>query len=301
MLNKVDTTDSNIITTYQEIPFKTTKSFDNMFFEAKEELIGRLDYFMKNEDKYKDLGMPYTLGMLFHGPPGTSKTSCIKAIARYTNRHIISIPIKKINNIDVLKHIFLSPKINDVFIPSEKRLYVFEEIDCGQWANIVQNRSMSKSETDSIPIEFEPEVHGPAEYRDVRQTTKPTKQKQKDIKQPEPSITLGEFLELIDGIVEIPGRMMVMTSNHPDKLDPALIRPGRVDIVIEFKKMTRKDIAKMYQLWFSQEVPKHIYNEMLDYIFSQAEIGNLFSTQDKKLIMNALKTSTIPVDKKTSK
>ena len=35
---------------------------------------------------------------------------------------------------------------------------------------------------------------------------------------------------MLDGVVDSPGRILIMTSNHPEKLDPALIRPGRVDI-----------------------------------------------------------------------
>jgi ATP-dependent 26S proteasome regulatory subunit len=93
------------------------------------------------------------------------------------------------------------------------------------------------------------------------------------------TITLGDFLELLDGIVEIPGRMIIMTSNHPEILDPALIRPGRVDIVIEFKKLSKENVADMYKLWFGSALDEKVYKDMKDYAFTQADIGNLFASR----------------------
>ena len=51
----------------------------------------RMDLFSNNPDWYKEKGIPHTLGILLHGPPGTGKTSLIKAIAKDTNRHIFNI------------------------------------------------------------------------------------------------------------------------------------------------------------------------------------------------------------------
>jgi len=101
-------------------------------------------------------------------------------------------------------------------------------------------------------------------------------------------ITLGDLLEVLDGIIETPGRMIVMTSNHPEEIDEALLRPGRIDINIEFKKMTRQDIKSMYELWFHEPFPQHVFAQMKDHIFTQAEVGNIFSTMSKKTIFSKL-------------
>lgn len=42
-------------------------------------------------------------------------------------------------------------------------------------------------------------------------------------------LNLAGLLNVLDGVVDSPGRVVVMTTNHPDKLDPALIRPGRIN------------------------------------------------------------------------
>ena len=45
-------------------------------------------------------------------------------------------------------------------------------------------------------------------------------------------LDLSGMLNVLDGVVDSPNRIVVMTSNHPEKLDPALIRPGRVNLKV---------------------------------------------------------------------
>ena len=44
-----------------------------------------------------------------------------------------------------------------------------------------------------------------------------------------PRRALQGLLNVLDGVVDTPGRIVIMTTNHPEALDPALIRPGRID------------------------------------------------------------------------
>ena len=81
----------------------------------------------------------------------------------------------------------------------------------------------------------------------------------------------------------MPGRMIIFTSNYPKSIDASLLRHGRIDITIEFKKLSKKNVQDMYQLWFSKPIPQDIYDKMKDRIFTQANIGNLFSTKFKNV------------------
>lgn len=45
-------------------------------------------------------------------------------------------------------------------------------------------------------------------------------------------LDLSGLLNVLDGVVDCPNRILIMTTNHPEKLDPALIRPGRIDKII---------------------------------------------------------------------
>ena len=56
----------------------------------------KIKYFSSNEQTYKLLGRPYSMGIMLYRKPGTGKTSCIKAIANLTQRHIVDISLKKI-------------------------------------------------------------------------------------------------------------------------------------------------------------------------------------------------------------
>lgn len=274
---------------YSELEFKTTKSFDNMFFEEKEMLKNKVDMFeYKNVDRYERLGIPRTLGMMFHGEPGTGKTSAIKALAKYTGRHIVIVPVKKINTADQLQKVFLNERINGVKIPMSKRLYVFEEIDCSQWKSIVTARQYQHhKEPEALDNKQANKIDELAELMMVAMdpnASEPLKCK----KDTQFDLTLGDILELLDGMVEMPNRMIIMTTNHPEHLDPALLRPGRIDLLIRFKKLTRQNILDMYKLWFDTEVPIQYASKIKDYTFSQAEIGNLFSTYDNQHILETL-------------
>jgi chaperone BCS1 len=65
-------------------------------------------------------------------------------------------------------------------------------------------------------------------------------------------VTFAGFLNALDGVVAPEGRMLVMTTNHPDKLDPALIRFGRVDRRVDFTFAT-PDQARRLFLWFFRD------------------------------------------------
>jgi shikimate kinase len=47
---------------------------------------------------------------------------------------------------------------------------------------------------------------------------------------PADEVSLGGLLNVVDGLSSREDRILILTSNHPDKLDPALLRPGRIDV-----------------------------------------------------------------------
>ena len=64
-------------------------------------------------------------------------------------------------------------------------------------------------------------------------------------------MTLSDLLEAFDGVLEMKSRMMVITTNHLDRLDPALIRHGRVSTSLEFKRCTEKTIIDIFSKFYT--------------------------------------------------
>ena len=63
-------------------------------------------------------------------------------------------------------------------------------------------------------------------------------------------LNLSGLLNVLDGVVDTPGRMLIMTSNHPEMLDPSLIRPGRIDKRLFLSYLGYQDLAKMLEHYF---------------------------------------------------
>ena len=87
---------------------------------------------------------------------------------------------------------------------------------------------------------------------------------------------LSGILNVLDGVVDTPGRFLVMTTNHPEVLDPALIRPGRIDKKLLLSYMTYQDMANLIEHYF------------------QVKLDNKMVTRLKKAVLGTslYKTST---------
>jgi mitochondrial chaperone BCS1 len=65
-------------------------------------------------------------------------------------------------------------------------------------------------------------------------------------------VTLSGLLNALDGVSSREGQVFFLTTNHPDRLDPALMRPGRVDLKLELGHAV-PDQARRLFLWFYQD------------------------------------------------
>jgi ATPase family associated with various cellular activities (AAA) len=213
-------------------PFQTNRLFTNLFGEQMETIRERVKFFINNKRWYDAKGIPYTLGILLSGPPGTGKTSTIKCIANETNRHIFNINLNSDITKKQLENLFFNENVvvssngqrnaGTICIPLEQRLYVLEDIDCQ--SNLVLDRELSPS---------------PSERTESNE-----------------SIDLSFLLNLLDGVLENPGRIVIMTSNYPERLDRALIRPGRIDVMASFDCCSHKTIIDMMEFFYDCKLTK---------------------------------------------
>ena len=155
----------------------------------------------------------------------------------------------------------------------DKKIIVFEDIDC--IGDIVEERKTKKKKNKKVTDNQENMV---VSIKDMV---------------PDP-LTLDDFLNLWDGVRETPGRIIIITSNHYDKLDKALIRPGRIDICYEFKNASRKVISNMYNSFFGKKIEESVLSKIPEYKYSPAEITNIFmnSRDDPKFFIRQLINNT---------
>lgn len=273
---------------WDEIQFLSTRTFSNIFFSGKTHIVKKLDFFLHNKEWYFNKGIPYSLGIGMHGPPGTGKTSLIKAIGNYTNRHIIVISLKIIKTKKQLDSIFFEERYNTDnkrgSIGFDKKIVVFEDIDC--IGDIVMDREKKKNKSTTglgKKLNFdELSTNSKINVGDLLETIVATeKASEKMVEFPKVSadeepITLDDILNLWDGIRETPGRIMIISSNHYYDLDPALIRPGRIDVTLELSYASHKIIKEMYKNLFGEELNEESLNDINDNFYSPAEIINIY-------------------------
>ena len=267
--------DGDIQAEWEEINFTTNKTFDHVFFDKKDKLMNQIDFFMNNPQWYKKHGIPHHLGLLLYGTPGCGKTSTIKVIAQRTGYSIIVINLNRIKSSRELESIFYSQMINKKVIPNNKRIYVFEDIDC--LSSVVLERSEVNSEASSI--------NGDDADNSIMKLASAIVGAQKGdtvtlMKDDSDKLNLSCLLNLLDGIIETPGRIVIMTSNYPERLDKALVRAGRIDISIELKKTSRAIIMEILSNFFeiTVDVLESTYESMIseieEYKYSPAEVCN---------------------------
>lgn len=217
----------------------------NIFFENKDKLINYITPFIYDpfekinlgEEKYKRSGFTFKAGLLFYGSPGCGKTSTIKAILKYTNRHGIIINLSKIKSCEELECLFRNRKIKKRIFSGKQLCFILEDCDAFE-NNIIKSRK----------IEEKPVTSEKCEKSDLLKLMEMSASK--PISTNEDILNLSCFLNILDGIIEMHGVMVIMTTNHPEKIDDALIRPGRFDFKYEFKKASSNIIKDMLQFKF---------------------------------------------------
>jgi len=258
---------------YSEFKFESGKSFSNVFYPEKEDIVKRIDFFTNNKAWYKKRGIPYTMGFMFYGDPGCGKTSTIKAIANHTQRHIVSIPLNKIRTAKELLNIFYNVRMNYKDIPLHQRLYVLEDIDAADLKNVVGERGDKENDKTEDNNSTKEDKEDSGIDMNLLNMLKGSSAWDKKSSR----LTLASLLEVLDGVMEMDGRMLIITTNYPEKLDKALIRPGRIDMKVHFGPMTSKNIMEMFEYYFETEVPSDFDISLLPEMkWTPAEVTQVF-------------------------
>lgn len=183
---------------------------------------------------YSNRGIPYRRGYMLHGPPGTGKSSlCFAAAgAMHLKIYLVSLNSKTLTE-DALASLFQS-------LP-RRCIVLLEDVDAAGVANKRESTVTDNSGTN---------VSGGSTDNSGNKPQNPDEErKPEDNSQEAPAhqgISLSALLNIIDGVASSEGRILVMTTNHLEKLDSALLRPGRVDMTIAFGYSDRETIRNLF-------------------------------------------------------
>lgn len=172
---------------------------------------------------------PDRMILLLSGPPGSGKSSIIKIIARHTNYHLLEIDLNSIDD-----GCFRSAIYNDGGLCVSNNpgiIYVMEDIDAMSDNVLTRENKASRNKDKKA-------------QQESSDSTASVISLKKDV-------TLSTLLNAFDGIRELPKSIIVMTTNYPERIDPALIRPGRITKHITVSALTAKQCNKLVRSYYS--------------------------------------------------
>merc|ERR1719222_824764 len=166
----------------------------------KQEMREAVELPLSHFDLYKQIGIDPPRGVLMYGPPGCGKTILSKAVAHHTTAAFIRV----VGSEFVQKYLGEGPRmVRDVFRLAKENspaIIFIDEIDA-----IATKRFDAQTGAD----------------REVQRI-------------------LLELLNQMDGFDQTTNVKVIMATNRQDTLDPALLRPGRLDRKIEFPLPDRR-------------------------------------------------------------
>jgi mitochondrial chaperone BCS1 len=183
----------------------------------KEHLVQDVAQFRRSKQRYERLGVPYHRGYLFYGPPGTGKTSLVSALAARFGLSIYTVNLADFSDRSLMSAVNQVP---------QHSVLLLEDIDCMRGS---QSRAGSESGSGQTASAT------PGAKENVSTQT---------------GVTLSGLLNVLDGFYAPTGVLFVMTTNHVDKLDQALLRPGRIDYKLYLGNASDHQKVELYRRFF---------------------------------------------------
>ncbi|KAK9748437.1 hypothetical protein RND81_02G057200 [Saponaria officinalis] len=255
---------------WESVKFNHPSTFDSLALdpEIKSTIIHDLDLFLERKDFYRKVGRAWKRGYLLYGPPGTGKSSLIAAIANYLKFDVYDLQLMHILGDDMLRKLLLST--------TNRSILVIEDIDCSM--GLPKKRTDDEDEDDDSDDD--------AKSKKSNEVWNPVK------------ISLSGLLNFIDGLWSSCGdeRIIIFTTNHKDRIDPALLRPGRMDMHVHMSYLGMTAFKKLASNYLDKSVdsePHRLYEQIEGMIqttnVTPAEVAEeLMKSKDVNVVLDGV-------------
>ncbi|KAL1693228.1 P-loop containing nucleoside triphosphate hydrolase protein [Schizophyllum commune] len=213
----------------------------------KESIVDDVGDFLASEKWYGDRGIPFRRGYLLHGPPGNGKSSLIYALASHYALDVYTISLSAPGMTDESlgaliggvpsRCILLLKDLDTALAPPKPPPEKDDESEEEDKKNGDPNNNPNNGSNSNSPNPPEP-------YFD------PRRRKAGDADPMANTLSLSGLLNALDGVAASEGRLLFATTQHVHTLDPALARPGRMDVWVEFKNASRPQAADFFRAFF---------------------------------------------------
>lgn len=182
--------------------------------KVQDTLVGDIKEFLASETWYSERGIPYRRGYLLHGPPGCGKSSVIKAIAGEIGYDvcILSLSSKDLTDDGLNQLMNVTPA---------KSIILMEDIE-----SAFKSRETGVEAATTNNLAFE----GSGSSK----------------------VTFRGLLNALDGVASTEGRLVFLTTNYVERLDPALARPGRVDLKVMVGLPDSDQVERMFTRFYPE-------------------------------------------------
>lgn len=241
---------------------------------VKEMLVDDARDFLRSEKWYADRGIPFRRGYLLHGVPGSGKSSLIHALAGQLQLdiYVVSLSASWIsdNTLTTLmgrvpaRCVLLLEDLDAAFVRSTTR----EDDDGNSENDDDKGSSGAAGTTDSFPsftsgFSSSSGSSGgfSSAYGYSTSRSKRNRYGRSDGLSDMNTLSLSGLLNALDGVAASEGRLLFATTNHLERLDPALCRPGRMDVWVEFKNASRWQAEALFRNFFPSEEEEELLSE----------------------------------------
>ncbi|KAK2966010.1 hypothetical protein RJ640_017088, partial [Escallonia rubra] len=254
---------------WESVNFDHPATFDTLAMDLnmKMEIIDDLDRFVQRKKLYRRVGKAWKRGYLLYGPPGTGKSTLIAAMANHLGFDVYDLELTAVRSDSDLRRLLIRT--------ANRSIIVVEDIDCSLALDSPRTAPPRRGRSPP-PVKdmgyLCPRLTGYPQFAQISSV--------------QFQITLSGLLNFNDGLWSSCGdeRIIVFTTNHKDRLDPALLRPGRMDLHI-YMSYCSPCVFKMLAYNYLGITEHSLFLEIEDLIemmkVTPAEIGELLLKDDE--------------------